>query len=1833
MTKEREMLDSFRDLETTLELCDRAKIKKRASEIKRLLSSLDSCWYKFNGNFQIYKADTLKKSAKTETVFNSSKLENAVEVPLYEFNDVWRKQQFEKYGAMRDELEEIDEGFEVQSQGVVTLVAGDLEQTALDIFTEVDVIDTAVTRLETEINGITDGKMSASMVTDYKENINRLSLMINQDLKNLVHSKLSMSGESSKPEYSNENIRQTINKRSFDWKLKLNELYLNLAKKSEVKITEEAKFSLSPDATADMSTPMTVPRRNEQVFLEKTKPPRFDGSELEFPEFQRKWKAQVNKAGLPEETELDKLRDSLPKQGKDMLYGVTTLEEAWKILGHRFGNKDLISKKLKEQLKNIACEGKNDPERLMDLKIKVRNIVNRLETMKLEAALQYDPEFLSAIYNALPERYKMDWLKVANSDDQWSDMLTFLDNTYERALKELTLLSHVSGASKKVKSNAVDVSKDNNDGGLYLKAKDAAGKCSICKGFHTFKKAQGKDAGKMWPSDRFITCKKFRDMNVVQRAKAIQDVQGCPRCTSWGHKRDDCKAKPNSCGEDQSGVKCQGDHSRLVHGSGNVYCAAISSKSTNSRLSTKKPIKKACLENSNQGFDCVNESEETIFYVQTVPVKGCASARLFWDRGSNRVLIREAYAKENKLASLQVVYNMETVGNESRQIIGNIHVMDLLDRQGQVRTIWGYSVPTIMTHSSPDLSHLQSSFPHVPAEALSQLACGEIDVLVGLNFNELQPDVEDIHRDKVGGIIALKSIFGCGYVLGGHHDGITSNPEISPVAALVRVAKLKIVPEPSFTPEFWEAESMGVLPPPRCSTCMNCLKYGSCSERHQSFSAKKQAELELIESKMEIRNGEVWCSYPYTKDPSCLPDNRNSVLRIAQKVEKGLIKDGLHSVYNDQIQSQLDRGVAVKLSKEELSEWSGPYQYISHHGVLKDSKTTPLRVVTNSSLNNGGNSLNSCIASGPNSLNPMLDVMIRFRTYEVAIQYDLSKAYNTLRTGPVEKHLRRFIWRFDPSQEWQEYALDRVHFGDACAATQLEVAKNLVAEKGKQIDPEAAKRIKHDMYVDDGLTGCRRDQISRFVGEKQSDGIYSGSIQKILKLGNFSIKAFGVSGTVQREEDNLMGSKVLGYGYNIQSDMLSVMFRINVSRKKRSVREFPDLTIEDVNQLKCQKLSKRILLGITNSFGDFLGIASPFTIRFKDEMRKLFLLEEPLNWDDEVPENYKDQWINLIVEALETGSLDFPRSTRPANAAPDVGPTVVGCSDFGSFGYDARVYLRWKLSDSSLLEDSYAATLAICKARVPPLSGLTVPRGELTALTLQSRLMLIVVLALQKLETPPISAIMLVDSKVAMAAVKSKRVLAPYFQNRTAEILDNMSQTSKYCAVEEIHHIESALNPSDLSTKPGCLLSELGPGSFHQTGPDFFSWGRDLWPVSAQFDTRDIPVEELKVRDKLVFTAAARSNFCFSQEYEGNPWKAVESILHYSNSLPKVRRIIARYLNGLQAGIRKNSVMSIDNPVAHEIVARWPKKHELETAEKLILLHGMVYTVEALNQGKLKTLLPYREGKLIMTRGRLNGESLERILGVSQLPILMPESRVAYLFMVHAHRGEFGYTHRSVMSTLARSRNYVWVVKGRQLAKKVVNECAMCDRTRKELLMQQMADVREETLTVSPPWMHICLDFAGPILVKDQVKKRTKLKAWILVYTCRSTKAVCLLCCPGYSTEDFLVKHSEFVARCGVPSTIVSDKGSQLVAAGNIVANQDLPCNKYNWERIISATSSSTWTFVPAKAQHRNGLAESTVKVMKKSLSLALGPGVELTYPELVTLLTKIGYIQLIIDL
>ena len=233
--------------------------------------------------------------------------------------------------------------------------------------------------------------------------------------------------------------------------------------------------------------------------------------------------------------------------------------------------------------------------------------------------------------------------------------------------------------------------------------------------------------------------------------------------------------------------------------------------------------------------------------------------------------------------------------------------------------------------------------------------------------------------------------------------------------------------------------------------------------------------------------------------------------------------------------------------------------------------------------------------------------------------------------------------------------------------------------------------------------------------------------------------------------------------------------------------------------------------------------------------------------------------------------------------------------------------------------------------------------------------------------------------------------------------------------------------------------------------------------------------------------------------------------------------------------------------------------------------------------------------------------------------------------MIRAHEGEHGTEHKSIVETLAKSRQSVWIIRARQLAKKVCSNCFKCKREKKKLAGQRMAKLKEESLTVCRPWTYVSLDFCGPIKVKGAVNKRAKMKCWIIVYCCRSTKAVCLLVTCGYSTEDFLLRHEEFVSRHAAPAQIVSDRGSQLVSAGRILAVKSSLAEKespdqWNWKKITSNNATTCWKFVPVGCQHFNGLPEATVKVLKRSLGHALHPGVELSYPELVTLLSKISY-------
>ena len=116
-------------------------------------------------------------------------------------------------------------------------------------------------------------------------------------------------------------------------------------------------------------------------------------------------------------------------------------------------------------------------------------------------------------------------------------------------------------------------------------------------------------------------------------------------------------------------------------------------------------------------------------------------------------------------------------------------------------------------------------------------------------------------------------------------------------------------------------------------------------------------------------------------------------------MEKRLSLNPEHAtLYRHQIDNMVARGVARKISTEQMSSYDGSFYYISHHAVLKpESKSTPCRIVFNSSVNVHGHALNEYYAKGPDMLNNLLGVLMRSREKRVAFVGDISKMFHSIK--------------------------------------------------------------------------------------------------------------------------------------------------------------------------------------------------------------------------------------------------------------------------------------------------------------------------------------------------------------------------------------------------------------------------------------------------------------------------------------------------------------------------------------------------------------------------------------------------------------------------------------------------------------------------------------------------------------------------------------------------------------------------------------------------------------------------------------------------------------------
>ena len=88
-----------------------------------------------------------------------------------------------------------------------------------------------------------------------------------------------------------------------------------------------------------------------------------------------------------------------------------------------------------------------------------------------------------------------------------------------------------------------------------------------------------------------------------------------------------------------------------------------------------------------------------------------------------------------------------------------------------------------------------------------------------------------------------------------------------------------------------------------------------------------------------------------------------------------------------------------------------------------------------------------------------------------------------------------------------------------------------------------------------------------------------------------------------------------------------------------------------------------------------------------------------------------------------------------------------------------------------------------------------------------------------------------------------------------------------------------------------------------------------------------------------------------------------------------------------------------------------------------------------------------------------------------------------------------------------------------------------------------MPDLPPESVSEGPPFATTSVDFAGPLYVKSHVttESNDKVKAYICLFTCASTRAVHLELTEALSALSFLQAFRRFVGRRGLPSVMMSD--------------------------------------------------------------------------------------------
>ena len=908
---------------------------------------------------------------------------------------------------------------------------------------------------------------------------------------------------------------------------------------------------------------------------------------------------------------------------------------------------------------------------------------------------------------------------------------------------------------------------------------------------------------------------------------------------------------------------------------------------------------------------------------------------------------------------------------------------------------------------------------------------------------------------------------------------------------------------------------------------------------------------------------------------------------ITEYIAKGILEKVAVLGTIEQVKRQLTENPhafdRIGVTSEDTAVCYLPHfpQYKASSGKLRvvyDAKSRPCK---------GALSLNECLDKGPDLMNALIRILLRFRKGKYAAKADIEKAFLQVGICPKDRDLLRIVWIVDG--EVLIYRFTRLPFGLNCSPFLLAAVMHRTLF-GSDMDEETRDQIISSFYVDDSVYSEKTLDLLMHKKSTSTEAFKQAGMP--LREWNSNDpearKSFSKVENRELPEDET----VLGLFWDLRSDTIGVNHR------------------RVLNLMGKVPKTKRSLWSFVHSLYDPLGLIAPYTIQAK------FLTSEVSKhvkgWDSKIPIELAQKVTVWMEDFDNLESFRLPRCTELENP---VWKKLVGFCDASSKGIAACIYVV-SYNGEQTMSHLVKANTHIPKEQLKT----KIPRLELIGAVMLATLMTEVRKAYPEVSLEHIHYF--TDSADVLYWIYSG---ASHWDVFVANRICSIRQLTE---VNKWHHVSSAENPADIPSR-GCSLGKLKDMDLWKYGPEFLKEDMvDHKSTLKGYDavhTMEIPsgcLAEMRSRVNLVSSTCGQDSL--------SPHILISKVMNVNeygsyHKLITVTAILLEFLNKLdirrQVRLSKPSLLkqigmdcTNSTRVRSEAELLWIRATQVTHFPGIQLL---VRNPDAKVGPSVRSVF-FQHGifldpksQVLCCTTRMQNSDLPP---TTVFPMLIPShSTFTNLYIRHVHEL---VGHQGVAQTLTYIRKEFWLPKGRKAAQTILRQCNKCRKVEgKSFPLPPHPPLPDFRTKRSPAFSATGLDFTGPFKVRDVDGKL--IKVYVLLLTCALTRCVHLEVTRSLGIKDCIMALERFYSFRGIPQHLESDNGSSFIRC-----NRELKfVLKSRRAQRYFDQSKINWNFYTSNSPHMGGFIEKLNDIFKRTSRKTFGKTSLMDFEEFRTMI------------